>query len=552
MANPRLSMRDPSYNPKALQQDTFQDGSGVYRTSKDGSATLVSGSGAPTLPPPQQQQTTIPVSIIDTPPLPPQPLTISSAAPVNQTVAAAQSLLTSYKSEQDASLKAEQDKNSGSESLVRAYMNELTGKSAFQAQQEDAYDVTGKKDRYNQLINRISLKTDEIYNDDDASFFREMGLEDDAASRDVTKNVFNAQASRVRRERAIDRTAQAAELRTLLAGAALQQGDIALAQEQVTRAVSAKYDPIAEALENEKFFLERSDTRLTEAQRAVSEARKSQLDYELGVLESAQAAIVAATPYASQEELMQMTKLDPQQAQLLAQSITGRVAQEDRALDRAAKQASINASNISAQKAQMEIAAQQADLANGVLSEAQIKAVDNSPQGKKVKSLGELKAKLSNYQTLVDQYGTSSFGSQKATLDAAFADLKIAYKTAAELGALQGPDIALLEEALRPASFANPLTQGFAKLTGNGIGAINASLTEAQNVINQAAGTNIMQLYARNGSYRNSEYVSSLIDPLLTTVSDVSQIDSAAAGQIIRMPDGLLLQKQQDGTFKEI
>lgn len=197
-----------------------------------------------------------------------------------------------------------------------------------------------------------------------------------------------------------------------------------------------------------------------------------------------------------------------------------------------------------------QINARNADITSGVLTDAQIKAIDTSPQGKKVTTLGDLKQKLAAYQELVSQYGTSSFGSQKARLDAAFADLKIAYKTAAELGALQGPDIALLEEALRPASFANPLTQAFAKATGGGTTAINASLAQAQKVINQSAANNITQLLSRNPAYRSSDYVNSLIDPLTVAVTDENSYETVEVGTVLRDVDGTLLQKQPDGSFK--
>ena len=160
-----------------------------------------------------------------------------------------------------------------------------------------------------------------------------------------------------------------------------------------------------------------------------------------------------------------------------------------------------------------EIAARNNDMARGVLTDKEVKALDDSPQGKNVRTLGDLKQKLNGYRELVKLYGTSSFGAQKAKLNAAFADLKIAYKTAAELGALQGPDILLLEEALKPASFANPVTQLLAKTTGSGVGAIEANLTQADEIIQRSADTSISQLYARNPKYKDSEYVASLVQP---------------------------------------
>lgn len=188
----------------------------------------------------------------------------------------------------------------------------------------------------------------------------------------------------------------------------------------------------------------------------------------------------------------------------------------------------------------------------GVLDDADIKDIDNSPQGKKVVSLADLKNKLTTYQSLVDQYGTSSFGSQKARLDSAYSELKIAYKTAADLGAIQAPDVPIIEGALRPATFSNALTQAFAKATGGGVGAIKAGLDQASQALNTSAATNISQLLSRNPNYRGADYVNSLIAPLTTSVTDVNQYDSARVGTILMNPDGSLVQKQSDGSFKEI
>lgn len=192
------------------------------------------------------------------------------------------------------------------------------------------------------------------------------------------------------------------------------------------------------------------------------------------------------------------------------------------------------------------------DLDNGVLTDAQIKTIDNSPQGKKVTTLGDLRQKLSNYQSLIDTYGTASVGSQKAELESAYNELKIAYKTAADLGAIQAPDVPVIEGALKSATFANPLSQFWSKVTGAGLGTVKAGLNQAMQTLNSSAAVNITQLYARNPKYRDSEYVSSLIDPLTTAASSEQVIDTATSGQILRMPDGTLVQKLKDGTFKEI
>lgn len=203
-------------------------------------------------------------------------------------------------------------------------------------------------------------------------------------------------------------------------------------------------------------------------------------------------------------------------------------------------------------KAQADAVAAHRDLTSGVLTDAQIKNIDTSPQGKKVTTLGDLKQKLSNYQTLIDTYGTASFGTQKAELESAYNELKIAYKTAADLGAIQAPDIPVIEGALKNATFANPASQLWAKMTGGGVGSIKAGLNQAMQTLNNSAAVNITQLYARNPSYRNSEYVGSLVDPLSSAVTSEDMFDTAVVGQILKLPDNTYVQKQKDGTFKEL
>jgi len=191
------------------------------------------------------------------------------------------------------------------------------------------------------------------------------------------------------------------------------------------------------------------------------------------------------------------------------------------------------------------------DIENGVLDEKELRDVDNSPQGKKVKSLGDLGLKLSAYQQLVKEYGTSSFGAEKSKLDAAYADLKIAYKTAAELGAIQAPDVPIIEGALRSATFSNPLSQAFYKVTGSGtLSSINAGLDQAASLIQASGELNIQQLMQRNPKYSNSGYVQALVLPLMSTRTTVNiGGQDVKIGSIITNERGDRGRIEADGTI---
>lgn len=160
-----------------------------------------------------------------------------------------------------------------------------------------------------------------------------------------------------------------------------------------------------------------------------------------------------------------------------------------------------------------------AGLEDGFLSETDIKKIDLSPQGKSVKALGVLKQKIQNYKDLVTKFGTSSFGKQKAQLESAYADAKVAWKEAANLGALTGPDVGLIEEAIKPATNAWFGTQAWRNITGGGKDTILASLDTSLNTINQNAVSNIQQLYARDPRYASSLYVQEITNPFVNEIT---------------------------------
>lgn len=74
--------------------------------------------------------------------------------------------------------------------------------------------------------------------------------------------------------------------------------------------------------------------------------------------------------------------------------------------------------------------------------------VNTSEQAKKIRSVGSLNKKLSGLESLVQKTGAELTGKEKADLDSAFRDAEVAWKEAANLGALQGPDIEMIRGAL--------------------------------------------------------------------------------------------------------
>lgn len=348
------------------------------------------------------------------------------------------------------------------------------------------------------------------------------------------------------------------------------QGNVALAQQGVDRAIELEFAPFQNELDYLGKLIEfnaedisREDNKRTELFQARLQDRQRLLDEQKDTrnrvysiaLEAARNGADAATLNRIRD-----ARTDEEAVALGGEAISAQFRQQ---LIQQQFQNFIAKRNLAINEAQLRLAQDRlafekqqklADIESGVLTDDQIKAIDTSPQGKQLKTLGDLKLKAAAYQQLVKQYGTSSFGEQKAKLDAAYADLKIAYKTAAELGALQGPDIALLEQALKPATFGNPISQIFTKIGGGGVGSITGGLDQAISIIQTTGERNVTQLLARNPAYQNSSYVQALALPFIKQETGMVSIgdQQVPVGSIIQNDKGQKARVNADGTVTPI
>lgn len=167
------------------------------------------------------------------------------------------------------------------------------------------------------------------------------------------------------------------------------------------------------------------------------------------------------------------------------------------------------------EKLQQEIRANESDLESGQLNEKELKAIDTSSEGKNVQTLVDLKNKVNRYKTLLDEYGYQFSGAGRTLLEGAYAELKIAWKEAAKLGALTGPDVAIIADAVKPAT---GFTGAFAYATGGGIGGIKKGVETMLKNIDTDANRNVEQLLARNEKYKGSNYVGLLASNFGITV----------------------------------
>lgn len=358
--------------------------------------------------------------------------------------------------------------NTGLPDIVNSYLEGIKGpedQTPNFLEMEKQAGIEAKQQEVNNLNQQLNMVNAEAQQ-------ANLTLESQAGGKDVTTQFLGRQQQEVNRQAAI----KALPIQAQLLAA---QGNLKAAQERVDRLFQIQTDYAEQKLAYENKKIDAVYQWATDEQKAkLDEKRlKNEQDFQLKRDEAAREHDIAM------EELKQK---DP-------------------------------AYQLELQNKQLQNAKLRKDLGatvfDGYLDEADVKKIDVSPQGKSVKALGTLKQKIQNYKDLVQKYGTSSFGKQKAQLESAFADAKVAWKEAANLGALTGPDVSLIEEAIKPATNAWFGTQVWRNITGQGKGTILSSLDTALNSINQNAVSNIQQLYARDPRYASSYYVQEITNP---------------------------------------
>lgn len=142
------------------------------------------------------------------------------------------------------------------------------------------------------------------------------------------------------------------------------------------------------------------------------------------------------------------------------------------------------------------------------LNQQQLNAIQNSPEGKQLLSIQDLQNKLNAYrQEAAQPGGFDSVGSRKAILDSLYADLKIAYKNAAGLGALTGPDVSIITEAIKPIS---GITNYPGYLASGGQQGVLNSIDQALSTINRQAETNYRSLMSKYPNSQSNSYIQNL------------------------------------------
>lgn len=282
------------------------------------------------------------------------------------------------------------------------------------------------------------------------------------------------------------------------------QGDYDLAKEIADRKVAMQLEEDQLNYESLKFAYEENKEQFNKAEQRDYEFKLDQYKTELDAQKEEKKAIndlaINATQNGAPTGIVQRALKAETQAEALG--ILGGYID---AIDRQSKLVDI------AYK-QALITEKKNDLASGTLTDVELKNIDASPQGKKLTTLADLKSKANNYQTLVEEYGLQQTGQGRTLLENAYADLQVAWKEAANLGALTGPDLQLIQDSVKPATGLRAIQT---QATGGGSAGILNGLKQMTERIDRDAASSYSLLLNRNQKYEDSGYVQGLGAPFL-------------------------------------
>lgn len=173
------------------------------------------------------------------------------------------------------------------------------------------------------------------------------------------------------------------------------------------------------------------------------------------------------------------------------------------------------------------------------LSDVQQTKVSNSRQAKNIEANLKLKEMLSAYKELVKKHGFEGLGQGRAALSSAYSALQIAYKNAAELGAITGPDMAIIEGAIVPAS---GVTKYPSYVAAGGAPGVIKSIDQITSNLDNTVKADRATLQAQWGTYADDPYIKNL----LGTDKPGASIKDAAVGALFKLGDGRTVRKVSD------
>lgn len=297
-------------------------------------------------------QTVIPADVVENPPAPLEIQTAELSPDVPKTaISAADNFL----KQQQAITSQQQGQYDQSVSTSREMLQALGMRGVEEANLYESSGLNRRQGELSSLLTRISSRRDEMANADDMTTLRQGQLE----GKGMDTRLVNRNQGAMARDRQLERASEAITMRAMIADAELLQGNIKNATDQINRALDARYKPMEQELQFEMMMLNNAKDFLTTAQKNEADARMTKLGQEMQFLTDARNAVSAAVASGGMQagEAELLANMSPDDQIAYSNVIMGRVAADDRNLNRASKLASIRSSNASAARSEAELAA---------------------------------------------------------------------------------------------------------------------------------------------------------------------------------------------------
>lgn len=194
------------------------------------------------------------------------------------------------------------------------------------------------------------------------------------------------------------------------------------------------------------------------------------------------------------------------------------------------------------QKLQQEL---NTDVQTGILNQEQLGNLQQTPEFKALNTVDAFYSQLQNYKNLVEQFGRAGAlqPNQRQQLASAYADLGTSWKELKNLGALTGPDLELLEQAIPDATSVGFLGLGnVGGVAGTGGRILNTLENTERNVALDAI-KQYNRLVLRDPRYGQSDYLNTYVMPFVQ--SDAVSADDVA--QAINYPLSEVQQAREAG-----
>lgn len=333
----------------------------------------------------------------------------------------------------------------------------------------------------------------------------------------------------------ITRALKASEIGVLNARALGLQGNIELARKTAEDAVRLKFAPYREAISIYQAQLEAIQPLLSADEKKQARAQEIKSTMALREIDKKEAEDLRQTIRKENEILRQAQRVEDDREDARALSLTlqkngaprelinralvAKNVEEIQSIPNIERYLLSESERLGLALKRAELQEKRRAIAQGITETSTVAAtsMDKDADFRKLKGATELKLALQDYKNAVNQYGGARKGTkQGAILDARYQEVLQAYRAAKDLGAIQGADLALVNEAVKPATYERWIS-GPIKSYRIGKSA-EASIDEASTIIDNNISRSSGIIQSKNPEWLDTPYYQAIVGGVTTPV----------------------------------